>query len=353
MLLFIFRQSFRRRNRLRRPRNNLRPWMRFRRALLQTALYLAAIFIVHSAAMMGFENLSLGDAVWLTLTTLTTVGYGDISAATFGGRAATVGLLYIGGIFVVAKMAGDYFEYRALRRMAMRTGDWKWDDMSEHIIIVGAKRESIYRLQRLLEEIANNPVMSDKGVILISNLYPDGLPPLLENLELRLVRGTASDPRILENAAAESAAYVFILTWDEDDIASDARTFDIVHRFRAANSHITIVAETVDDQNRDRLTAAGANILLRPVKAYPEMLISAAVSPGTGEILENLFTASGEKLNSREGPVSGTWTNVVQNCLAENLGLPIAYRDKQTRKVVTAPKGGDEINADALFVLTK
>ena len=36
--------------------------------------------------MVLFEDLSFPDAVWLSITTITTVGYGDFSAATFMGR---------------------------------------------------------------------------------------------------------------------------------------------------------------------------------------------------------------------------------------------------------------------------
>ncbi len=60
------------------------------RGLVVLAAYLAAITIGHTLAMMAFEELALGDAVWLTATTMTTVGYGDLSASTAAGRWSTV-----------------------------------------------------------------------------------------------------------------------------------------------------------------------------------------------------------------------------------------------------------------------
>ena len=102
-----------RRQRRRRLRNAISRERNLQVSLRRASVYLAAIFVTHVIAMVGFEGMAVHDAVWLTLTTVTTVGYGDLFAATPLGRASTVVLLYVGGIFVLAKAAGDYFEYRS------------------------------------------------------------------------------------------------------------------------------------------------------------------------------------------------------------------------------------------------
>ena len=73
---------------------------------------LLAILIVHTIAMVQLEQLNVSDAVWLTMTSATTVGYGDLSAQTLAGRMATIILLYVGGIAILAQVAALYFEYR-------------------------------------------------------------------------------------------------------------------------------------------------------------------------------------------------------------------------------------------------
>ena len=91
---------------------------RIRRALGNTPNYrilflagfLLLLMCLHTIAMVVLEGLSWGDAAWLTITTATTVGYGDISASTSAGRWATGVLMYAGGIFVLAQLAGLVFE---------------------------------------------------------------------------------------------------------------------------------------------------------------------------------------------------------------------------------------------------
>ena len=86
------------------------------RRIVVFAVWLWLLLFVHSIAMVVFEGMSLADALWLSITTITTVGYGDYTATTFLGRASTVVLLYIGGISLLAALASDYVDYRIARR---------------------------------------------------------------------------------------------------------------------------------------------------------------------------------------------------------------------------------------------
>ena len=86
----------------------LKFWFRrFRRAsrnrqirrITVTGLIVLASIILNSACFYFFEksvkaDLTLWDSFWCSFTTITTVGYGDYSAATLGGRIATMVLLY-------------------------------------------------------------------------------------------------------------------------------------------------------------------------------------------------------------------------------------------------------------------
>jgi len=83
-----------------------------KRQLLQLVLALVLLLLAHTLAMRYFEGLDWEDAVWLTMTTVTTVGYGDYSAITTLGRLASIILLYGAGIAILAQVVGLYFEFR-------------------------------------------------------------------------------------------------------------------------------------------------------------------------------------------------------------------------------------------------
>lgn len=56
-------------------------------------MVLAIIIPIGVAGFMLLERFSLLDAIWLTVITLATIGYGDIYARTEGGRVFTVLLI--------------------------------------------------------------------------------------------------------------------------------------------------------------------------------------------------------------------------------------------------------------------
>jgi voltage-gated potassium channel len=322
-----------------------------RQSAIKTLAFIALIIITHTIAMMKFEGFSFSDSVWLTLTSVTTVGYGDLSAATPLGRLATVLLIYMGGIFIVAKMAGDFFDFRALRRDAMKSGNWSWSDMKNHIVLIGSKTDSEQHLARLLQECERSKATAGREIVLISQSFGGGLPNLLQGFDIKYVKGCGAEPAALEKGAVDQAAIVIILAWKEEDPTSDGKAFDVICRIRDANRDAEIVAECVDDNNRKRLEGAGATLVLRPIRAYPEMIIGGLLNPGSTTILENLFTAEGERIVRSEGAVSGLWAEIVALHVRGNTGTPIAYRDARTGKIVTAPRGAAEVSADAIFLL--
>lgn len=88
---------------------------RLRRILKKRGLgYVTAIFVLTALVIGGlfavFEGHSLGDGLWWTVVTLTTVGYGDFSPVTTGGRATAV-VLMLAGIGVVSFITANIAAY--------------------------------------------------------------------------------------------------------------------------------------------------------------------------------------------------------------------------------------------------
>lgn len=322
--------------------------------LLRSLIALTVLFSLHIIAMMIFEKLALDDALWLTLTTATTVGYGDISAASTAGRISTALLLYMGGIFILAKTAGDYFDYRAESRLRKKRGLWNWK-MSDHILIInapGVDRERFFL--RVVEQLRASEVHNDKLVQILTRRFPDGLPAkLAQTAGLAHHHGDATDPEVLRAVDADKASVIVIIARNETNLDDDSRTFDILHRLRDLGVGTALVlAECVDDRNRERFRKAGADIVIRPVRAYPEMLVRGIVAPGAEQIIENMFTASSDEYVRYDIAVTNKpWHSIACRLIENDLGTAVAYIDADSGHLETNPRAHARINATALFVI--
>ena len=110
------------------------------------------------------------------------------------------------------------------------------------------------------------------------------------------------------------------------DTISDSLTFDVLSRIREIGTDAVVAAEVVVEKNRHRCKSAGANIVVRPVRAYPELLIRGITSPGTEAVLENLFSFDGthmERINCHFENYQ--WKRLVSTLMDNNAGLLVAY----------------------------
>lgn len=304
---------------------------------------------------MHYEGLSLGDATWLTFTTATTVGYGDISAASTQGRLATIFLIYLGGIFILAKVVGDYFDYRLGVRDKKTKGYWRWN-MNDHIVILNTPSHSGERyLQRLIKQFRASIHYKNTPIYILSRQFPNGLPDFITQLnDVVHYNGNPGNPEDLEAVCVNKARDVIVLAKDENDESSDGRTFDILHRLNDLNVNASVLAECVEDNNRKRLEDAGANIVIRPIRAYPEMIVRAFDAPGSERIIENMFNSEDDEYRRYDVEISDmAWCDVVTRLITHDVGIAVAYIERDTNEMVYNPPANAMPHIRALITISK
>ena len=241
---------------LNRFRRLILPYYRFiapvsmRFILLKSIAYLGVIIFLHTWAIMKFEGISFGNSIWLTLTTITTVRYGDQVASTSWGRVSTVLLIYVGGIFLLFQTAANYFEYRLERKALMIKGYWRWK-MKNHVLIMGGPSVNQEKfLSRLVGDLRENEEFAGCPIQILTNRFPEGLPYLLQKSGLVLHSGYPSDPDIVTETDVDRAKAIILLTSVEDDIQSDAFVTDRIRLIRELGARGRVLAECATDRHR-------------------------------------------------------------------------------------------------------
>ncbi len=326
-----------------------------RHSIVNTGLLLTLVFALHIGFMMYYERLSLGDAIWLTFTTATTVGYGDLSASTTQGRIATILLIYLVGIFILAKVVGDYFDYRYSIRDKKIKGHWNWQ-MKQHIVILNSPSHSGERyLQRLIKQFRKSEHYHDSAIYLLTRQFPQGLPDFITQLDNVVhYSGNPGNTQDLLAVCVAQARIIIVLSKDENDESSDGRSFDILHRLKDLHVKASILAECVEDDNRKRLEDAGANIVIRPIRAYPEMIVRAFDVPGSERIIENMFNSENDEYRRYDVEISNmAWCEVVARLIKHDVGIAVAYIDRHSHEVVYNPAAHTKPDIQALITISK
>jgi voltage-gated potassium channel len=322
--------------------------------LLQLILILLALAALHVLAIMVFEGLTPFQALWLTMTTMTTVGYGDFAAQTVPGRLSTMLLVFLGGIWIAFQTAATWFEFRSDRRNRMRLGLWRWN-MSDHILLLNVPDQNpAAYLTRLVGEFRASRRFSHRPIQIVCQCFRDGLPEALAEDGVVHSVGEPWDTKILDSAGARNAAIIVVLALSETDPGTDGRTLDIVDRLRTMGAKGKILAECVADENRPRFRRFGADTVIRPLRGYPEMVVRALAAPGAEQILEDLFTSERDECWRYDVSVSGiTWADIVATLVREDIGVPIGYRAAGEDQIGVNPPPHAKIDADKLFVLVR
>lgn len=319
--------------------------------LIRMLIILSTVLVLHIIAMVYFENLSWGDAIWLTMTSATTVGYGDLSAETFMGRFSTILLLYVGGIAILAQVAAMYFEYHSAIRENMLKGKWSWK-MKNHIVFLNCPEEvgEDYFFKAISGMRKSSAAAASLPILIVNERLSNGISSRLRDLGVVHVSKPVLDDHTLESASILTAHTIVVLSRDRFDPISDSVNFELVHRLRSMGVKGRIIAEVSQDQSRERLKKAGANNVLRPIRTYPELLVRSILAPGSEQVIETLFDSLDEECIRYEMEIECPWINIINKLSSNDIGLPIAYEDSDGN-IITNPSSKKMIKAKAIFVI--
>lgn len=325
------------------------PGRRHGYAMRNIGLALFLLLVLHVVIMHVVEGMEWWTAVWLTLITVATVGYGDVSAKTMWGQVATIALLVLPGIVMFSKLLSEIVESNALRRERQLKGAWRWP-MKDHILVFNAPQNVESYMSIMVSEFIKYPQYQHSPVQVVSNNFPHGLPSKLQDKNVLLYTGSGNSEETLASVNVALAKVVIVLAPDPEDETSDAATFDLVHRIRDTGSKAYIVAESIRDSNRRRIKSAGADATMRPIRAYPEIAVRAVLAPGSELVIEELFDSAGSEYRRVNTPeFTMPWSQVVARCVNGDLGTPLAFTNEKDGIVIN-PRGSLEAHFTGLIL---
>ncbi len=267
-----------------------------RRLIYKRSFYLsmlAAIIIVlllGSLLMLLFERKTnptiktYGDAVWLSVVTMTTVGYGDKYPITPGGKATGMVSMVLGIALVTTAITA-----RAAARMDKAKKRSKGLDkktaLSNHYLVCGWNSRGRYVLERLIKAAGGDQV----PVAVLCDL--EATP--FEHDMVFFYGGSPVSEKDLQRVNVDKTRAIVILA-DEagggrpGDI--DARTVLCALAIKSLNKEAKITAEVLEPQNTEHLERAGVGEILDYNLTAGSLLGQSAIRYGLLELIKTLST---------------------------------------------------------------
>jgi voltage-gated potassium channel len=251
------------------------------------AVLVALTVLYGTLGYLLLEGWSLTDALFMTVTTLATVGYGEVRPLDTSGKLFTISLVVLGIVALAAifdAVAGALVSgelQAAIRRRRMRK---RLDGLAGHYIVCAYGRVGRAAVAELRTEGVQVLVVEPK-------------PELAELLEEHGVAHLPADPT--EEAALHQAgiqrARGLLCAMD-----SDAANVFITLTARALNPALTIVARASNPASVDKLLRAGADHVVSPYDVSGRHMGVLALHPAIVDFLDMAKLAPGLRLEEIE-----------------------------------------------------
>ncbi|AXS84379.1 potassium channel protein [Marinobacter sp. Arc7-DN-1] len=314
-------------------------------------LILAGLLVLQILVIWTVEDLTLFESVWITMTTISTVGYGDFAPKTYAGRISTILIMFVGAITMLTLIISDYIEYRFYRRERILMGKWIYK-MNDHIVIINTpKHGGEQYFIRFASQIRGIPDYETIPIMILTRQFPTGLPTELSDIGVVHYHGAGFEAESLKAVHAGSARHIIVLAADEADPYSDSLTFDIAHRLAELNLGNHTIVECVNDDNRARFKALGIRTTIRPVRTYPEIMVRSVVAPGSEKVLEDLFNYEHDHPHRYDLKLDDlNWADIVSALVRHGIGTALAFIDADN-EVVCHPSTDQVVEGKGLIVL--
>lgn len=243
------------------------------------------------------------DALYMTIITITTVGYGEVIRLNEVGRIFTifVAITGIGSLFYSLTVIMDYLvSSRLIDPFGERRMQREIDKLKGHIIIAGIGRVGRQAAAELHE--------SQVPFVII-----DPAPDALHYASLHgylVVQGDASDDSVLEQAGIRRAKGLIVTSGD------DANNLYIVLSARVMKPDLFIVSRAIDDASVPKLIRAGADRAISPYAIGGRRLAHLILSPTVVDFFDTVLKRGDESLNL-EGITVREGATVIGQSLAE------------------------------------
>lgn len=315
----------------------LTPMARFRIALLVLMMVMAG----GTAGFVFLEKMSVVEGVYMTVITLSTVGFGEVRPLHPAGRLFVI-LLIVFGVMIagyIAKLIGEMLLEGQFREMvARRKMDKKLKNIKDHYIIAGFGRVGM-RVAREFQTKRVDYVVIEKNAENRARLTTE---------QHVFLDGDATEEDVLRQAGIERAVTLVSTLPDE------AQNVYLTLTARSMNPSLKIIARADFEEGEKKLVRAGADIVVIPHVLGGMRMAMASLQPNVVDFMQ-MATLGGEGLAIEEvviqesAPICGR--TILESRFKADYGATIIGIKKHGTRMEIGPGPGTVLDKGDILVL--
>ncbi len=246
-----------------------------RRNILMAGIYLLSILVIGVIGFMLIDDYSLVNAIYMTVITISTVGFREAQPLSDSGKLFTA-FLILGSLgvltFFITTITQNLFKTQLTFFLRGDSKKSSSNKMEHHVVVVGYGRNGDQVVKELSLQSSNMVVVDMSHDIVINNI---GRP-------IRFIEGDATEDEVLIKADIKSAR-ALITT-----LPNDADNLYVVLTARALNPSLKIISRASSDSSEKKLRMAGVDSVVMPERVGGAHMATLVSKPDVVEFIEHL-----------------------------------------------------------------
>ena len=250
-------------------------------------ILLGAILLFGTIGYMLIEGWLFFEALYMTVITITTVGYQEIREVGETGRVFTIFIIFMGmGImaYTLGMVAQTMVEFQVRSLFGRKKLGSTIKSIRNHYIMCGYGR---------MGRIVTQELISKNIPLLIVDSSPDAKENL-ESLGIPYIIDDATSEDVLMEAGIERAKGLISL------VSSDADNLFITMSARGLNPNLFILVRAAEESTQKKLLRAGANRVVMPYLIGGQKMAQTIIRPTVSDFLDLALNDDTMDLNMEE-----------------------------------------------------